>query len=323
MAVHVVWAAGASVVTGQLTVPTFASATPTACTVTLPVFVRTNVYGRVEPTVFPVGMPACLSRLMLGLATTVVSVESIAETAAPTGGVAETVAVLTTWPESRSAWVSVYVFVHVVCAPGASVVMGQDTAPTLGSSTPTEVSETLPVFVRTKLYRIVEPAVAPLGAPACLSSVMAGPAAIVVFVESVPVTVAPAGEVAETVAVFATCPASMSDCSSVYVAVQVVADPGDRVVTGHETVPTLGSLTVTPVSVTLPVFVTTNEYGSVLPAVAPLGVPACLSSATPGPGVTVESVESCAVIGGPDGGVTVRVALFGTWPASTSDWVSE
>ncbi len=41
--------------------------------------------------------------------------------------------------------------VQVVVAPGASVVTGQLTAPTLGSAITTDVSVTLPVLVTTKL----------------------------------------------------------------------------------------------------------------------------------------------------------------------------
>ena len=40
---------------------------------------------------------------------------------------------------------------HVVDAPGASVVTGQDTVPTVGSSTLHRVRVTLPVLVTTKL----------------------------------------------------------------------------------------------------------------------------------------------------------------------------
>jgi hypothetical protein len=74
---------------------------------------------------------------------------SIAVTAAPVGGVPAAVAVFTTEPASTSACVSVYDAEHVVDPPGASVATGQDTAPTFGSETPTEVNVTFPVFVTT------------------------------------------------------------------------------------------------------------------------------------------------------------------------------
>ena len=67
-------------------------------------------------------------------------------TAAPVGGVPDAVAVLFTVPASTSACVSVYVFVQVVVAAGASVETGQETVPTFGSLTPTLVNVTLPVF---------------------------------------------------------------------------------------------------------------------------------------------------------------------------------
>ena len=45
---------------------------------------------------FPVGVPACLSSVSDGAAVIVVSVESVAVTAVPVGGIAEPVAVLGT-----------------------------------------------------------------------------------------------------------------------------------------------------------------------------------------------------------------------------------
>ena len=80
----------------QVTAASSGSSTTTPVSVTLPVFVTTNVYRRVEPAVFPVGVPACLSKETLGADAIVVSVESVAVTGSPAGGVAETVAVLTT-----------------------------------------------------------------------------------------------------------------------------------------------------------------------------------------------------------------------------------
>ena len=76
---------------------------------------------------------------------------SVAVTSVPLGSVPVTVAELSTTPASTSAWVSVYVAVHVVDAPGASVVTGQETVPTFGSSTTTPVRVTLPVLVTMKL----------------------------------------------------------------------------------------------------------------------------------------------------------------------------
>ena len=93
---------------------------------------------------------ACLSRVIVAVRVIGVSVVSVAVGAVtPAGGVPVAVAELATCPEFTSAWVSVYVAVQVVVAPGASVVTGQDTAPTLASVTPTPVSVTLPVLVTT------------------------------------------------------------------------------------------------------------------------------------------------------------------------------
>ncbi len=62
----------------------------------------------VEPTVFPDGVPACLSRLMPGPGGIGVSVESVAVGGVtPGGGVPVAVAVFATCPESTSTWVSV------------------------------------------------------------------------------------------------------------------------------------------------------------------------------------------------------------------------
>ena len=69
----------------------------------------------------------------------------------PAGSVAVAVAVLSTVPASTSAWVTVYVGVQVVEAPGASVAVGQAMAPVFGSSTATSVRLTAPVLVSTKV----------------------------------------------------------------------------------------------------------------------------------------------------------------------------
>jgi hypothetical protein len=58
VAVQVVFAPGASVVAGQSTAPTSGSETAIPSSVTLPVLVTTNVYGRVAPAVAVFGVPA-------------------------------------------------------------------------------------------------------------------------------------------------------------------------------------------------------------------------------------------------------------------------
>ena len=67
----------------------------------------------------------------------------------PLGGSPLAVAVLLTTPAFTSAWVMVYgaLAVQVSLTPGASVKLGQPTAPAVGSVTPTEVRVTLPVLV--------------------------------------------------------------------------------------------------------------------------------------------------------------------------------
>ena len=71
----------------------------------------------------------------------------------------------------------------------------------------------------------------------------------------------PDGGVATTEAVFTTLPAFRSACVTVCEPVHVVDTPGASVVTGHEMPVAFGSVTPTAVTVTLPVLVTTNEYG--------------------------------------------------------------
>ena len=215
VAVQVTWALGARLVVGHETVPTLASETATAVTVTAPEFVTTKVYGIVDPTVAPDGVPACLSSVTDASGLIETSVESVAFTTTPVGDCAATEAVLATCPLSASAWVSVYVAVHVVCVPGASVVAGQVIVPTTGSVTVTACRVTLPVLATTNVYGIVAPAALPLGVPTCLSSATDGDAAIRMSVESEPPTAGPDGGVAETDAVLARWPASTSACVSV------------------------------------------------------------------------------------------------------------
>jgi hypothetical protein len=90
---------------------------------------------------------------------------------------------------------------------------------------------------------------------------IAGPAIAVTVSLSVSVTAGPDGGVPETVAVFVIEPTSKSACVTTYVAVHVVAAAGASELTGQLIAlkPGSGSATPTGESVTLPVFVTTNE----------------------------------------------------------------
>jgi hypothetical protein len=162
----------------------------------------------------------------------------------------------------------------------------------------------------------------PLGVPAVFVSETVGVCANGVVTELEDVTAAPVGGVPVAVAVLVTVPASTSSCVSVYVLVQVVVAPGASVATGQLTGPTFGSETPTLVSVTLPEFCTPNVYVRVEPAVVPVGVPAVLVIVITGAAATGVSVESVAVIALPVGGVPVAVAVFATWPESTSACVS-
>ena len=269
-------------------------------------------------------MPAVLSTLSDAVAVIGVFVVSGGEvTAGPVGGVPVTVALLFTSPASTSACVIVCVPVHVVLAPGASVVTGHvAAASSCASLTVTPVTVTLPVLVTTKLYAIVLPAVLPLGVPAVLSTLSDAVAVIGVFVVSGgEVTAGPVGGVPVTVALLFTSPASTSACVIVCVPVHVVLAPGASVVTGHvAAASSCASLTVTPVTVTLPVLVTTKLYAIVLPAVLPLGVPAVLSTISAGvcgTGVSIVVVHDGSVLPAGQTGL-VAIAVFWIVPASAS-----
>jgi hypothetical protein len=112
---------------------------------------------------------------------------------------------------------------------------------------------------------IVVPAAETLVGDAVFTTWIAGPAVAVTVSESLSVTAGPDGGVPETVAVFVIEPASRSACVTAYVAVQVMVAAGTMLVLGQVIgdKPTCGSVTPTELNVTLPVFVTTNEYVTV------------------------------------------------------------
>ena len=109
---------------------------------------------------------------------------------------------LFTEPEFTSACVIVYVAVHVVDAPGWSVVTGHVTAPTLASVMPTLVRVCAPVFVTRNEYAIVSPvstrpfALTSTGAAAVLSRKIARIVDVgVVVVDGVELATGPVGGV--------------------------------------------------------------------------------------------------------------------------------
>ena len=156
MPVQTVLAPGARVVTGQVTVPIFGSATATLFSVTLPVFVTVKVYETGVAAAKTVGATWVLSTTSDGTAGIGSTSVSVAVTgtgfgfATVTGCFPDAVAVLFTTPASTSAWVSTYVAEQPVEAFGASVVAEHVTDDTLVSVTPTVVSVTLPVFLTRK-----------------------------------------------------------------------------------------------------------------------------------------------------------------------------
>ncbi len=135
-----------------------------------------------------------------------------------------------------------------------------------------------------------------VGVPAVLSMLKPGTAAIGVTVVSGGLVTGGVpggpGGVPLTVAELLAVPALTCARVIVWVPVQVVLCPGASVVCGHVApgASSWASFTVTPVSVTLPVLVTRNEYAIVSPASvtvglipnATVGVPAVLSMVNAG-----------------------------------------
>ena len=99
-------APGASVVAAQATAPpSSGSFTVTLVNATLPVFCTVKLYAIVEPTVWPLGVPAVLVSASAGACVIgVVSspVQPVLQVLLPVA-----VAVFTTWPASMSSWVRV------------------------------------------------------------------------------------------------------------------------------------------------------------------------------------------------------------------------
>jgi hypothetical protein len=121
----------------------------------------------------------------------------------------------------------------------------------------------------------------------------------------------------------------MSACVTVYVPVQVVEARGTRVVTGQVIT---GCVFVpenavsdadTPVSVTLPVLVTKNEYATDCPApLTTVGVADLVSESAGAAATVTVAVDGADVTAGPVGGVPDDVAVLVTVPASMSACVT-
>src|ERR1700758_1753731 len=83
------------------------------------------------------------------------------------------------------------------------------------------------------------------------------------------------------------------------------------------------SSTVTPVSVTLPVLVTANEYGTLWPACVTDAAVVDFTTVIPGAaGAGTDAADGAEVTAGPDGGVPDAVAESLTLPLSTSACVT-
>ena len=107
---------------------------------------------------------------------------------------------------------------------------------------------------------------------------------------------------------------------TLYVALHVVDINGGNDDTGHETAdnPANGSSTPTEPNVTLPVFVTTNEYVTTWPTDEIVVGSADLSKLIDGDCVAVTVVESVSPTSGPEGGEPDTVTVFSIDPSSTS-----
>ena len=258
-------------------------------------------------------------------------------TAGPDGGVPMAVAVLLTDPRLTSVWLIVRVAVHVVVAPGASVVDGQVMLerPTSGSLMVTAASVTLPVLETVNENVCVSPNDGPVGAASVVTATVLDRVIVLVWEigvvvdELFDVTPGPVGGVPLAVAVLLIVPAFTSDWVIVRVAVQVVDAPGANVVDGQLIAdnPVSGSAMFTEVSVTLPVFVTAKENVCVSPNDAPAGaVSAVIATVFTNDNVLVCAIgvdvdELFDVTAGPEGGVPDAVAVLAIAPAFTSVWV--
>lgn len=202
-------------------------------------------------------------------------------TAGPDGGVPVADAVLMIDPALTSVCVIARVAVHVVDAPGANVVDGQliDDRPVNGSVTPTEVRVTLPVLVTTNENVCTSPSDGPTGAASVVNATDLVSEMVLIWVIGVDVdelfddTAGPEGGVPEALAVLLIDPALTLAWVIVRVAVHVVDAPGARTVDGQtmDDKPASGSVMATDVRVTLPEFVTRNEYVCTSPNDAPVG----------------------------------------------------
>jgi len=136
VAAHLSEAPGASVVPGQVTAdsPGIGSFTTTSLSVTLLVLVTVKVNGTCWPTALIAVVLVALTRLRPPVTVAgTVALEGFELTGAGfgsvgvPGGVPCAVAVSVTLPLFKSAWVTVYVAVHVSLAPAANVLDGQET----------------------------------------------------------------------------------------------------------------------------------------------------------------------------------------------------
>jgi hypothetical protein len=169
------------------------------------------------------------------------------------------VAVLVTNPASRSACTAEYVAVHVVDAPGASVVARQTgvDVPESWSMIERLWTVTFPELVTEKCHVRTSPTAAYVVGVTVFSSVRPFDCVTGIVTDDVADTVGPGVGTPVAVPVLLTWPASRSAWVVTYVAEQVMDAPEIKLVAGQLIAdrPVIGSVTVTA-KVSLPVLVT-------------------------------------------------------------------
>ncbi len=271
-------------------------------------------------------------------ATATVAVDAAEVIVALVGDLPDAVAESWIVPFARSAAVTVYVAVQVTEAP-----MAIDAAPAgqVGplvsapagavwvSTTATLVSLTLPLFVTTKLYVTVVPAVDTVAGLAVFAIVRLGAwTADTAAMAGTAVAVVPLGVIADAVLTSLSEPACRSAAVTVCFVVQVIeapgasdAEPGAQV--GVATAPDeVVSVTAALRKVTLPVLVTTVEYVTTSPTAETVARSADLVIVSFGDCAAVTAVVTGgAAMGFDEESTPVAVAESSTEALFTSAWV--
>ena len=230
------------------------------------------------------------------------------------------------FPASTSDCCTSYVAVAVAFSPGSSVVAlsAPSWMPSSTSVSSRLLTVTFPVFSTSILYVTVSPTATPLSSDVFVT-LMDGSAVSVVTVQSSSSdTSPPFGSVPVAVAVFSIFPASTSDCCTSYVAVAVAVSSGASVValSAPSWMPSSTSVSASPLTVTLPVFLTVIEYVTVSPTATPLSSELFVTSIEDAAASVVTIAVASPLTFSPFGSFPVAVTLFVMLPLSTSAWVT-